>query len=65
MNIDITNYGHYRLTSHGGWMFYLFNRQNDKVYTVSRGDYSYIKGAEDKLSACLTVEREYAMRSVP
>lgn len=65
MNIDIQNYGHYRLTSHGGRAFDLFNRQNDKVYSIDSADYAYIQRSCCKESACLAVERTHAIRVVP
>lgn len=43
MNIDILNYDYYRLTSHGGRTFDLFNRKSDKVLKISREEFDYIK----------------------
>lgn len=59
MNIDIQNFGHYRLTSHGGRRFELFNRQADKVYVIDQSDYLSIVRAADKVSACSAIEKAY------
>ena len=56
MNIDIQNYGHYRLTSHGGRRFDLFNREDDLVYSLTKDEYEYIRSHSDKEGACLTIE---------
>lgn len=55
MNLDILNIEHYRVTSHGGRSFDLFNRESDKVYTISKDDYSYIK-ADQTVGRCFDVE---------
>lgn len=57
MNIDITNYGHYRLTSHGGRSFELFNRKTDKVKTITKDGFEFIKKIaswedHDPVNAC-------------
>ena len=44
MNIDITNIGHYRLTSHGGRAYDLYNRATDAVFSISKETYMIIKG---------------------
>ena len=56
MNVDITNYEHYRLTSHGGKSYDLFNRDSDKVLSLTKDDYNYIKSHNNPLVACKTVE---------
>lgn len=43
LNIDIVNIGHYRLTSHGGRRFDLYNRDADIVYSISQSHYETIK----------------------
>lgn len=55
MNIDIVNIGHYRLTSHGGRRFDLFNRDDDVVYTISQSHYETIKRSP-LVSTCQAVE---------
>ena len=63
MNVDITNIGHYRIISHGGRKFDLFNRQNDVVVSITHEDYRNIK---DHMStdACKFIEDKYAKVSV-
>lgn len=56
MNIDIKNYEHYRVTSHGGRAYDLFNRKTDKVYNLSPQQYSYIANFNNPLVACQIVE---------
>jgi hypothetical protein len=41
MNLDIRNIGHYRITSHGGRSFDLFNRDTDKVTSLSEIQYKF------------------------
>lgn len=70
MNIDIRNYGHYRVTSHGGRSYDLFNRKNDKVYSITAGDFRAINLAarisEPRVEEiCLAIERDLAVRVVP
>lgn len=48
MNLDIKNYDHFRLTPHGGKRYDLFNRDSDKVVSISRDDYQFV--------ACKNVE---------
>lgn len=43
MNIDIVNIGHYRVTSHGGRAYDMFNRENDVVHKLSADMYRYIR----------------------
>jgi hypothetical protein len=62
MNLDITNYGHFRLTSHGGRSYELFNRQTDDVWTINEGDYIFIKLEPDHFDACKVIDREYRIR---
>lgn len=59
--LDITNYGHFRLTSHGGRSYELFNRQTDDVWSITHGEYVYIK-LEDDVDACKDVDQEYRIR---
>lgn len=61
MNIDIQNIGHYRLTSHGGRSFDLFNRQADTVTTISKRSYDAIIG-QMSVSSCKFVEDSYKAR---
>ncbi len=42
MNLDIKNYGHFRVTSHGGKRYDLFDRQRDIVLTIKKEDFDYI-----------------------
>jgi len=42
MNIDIKNIGHYRVISHGGRLFDLFNRETDKVINITRQEWDGI-----------------------
>ncbi|CAH0343741.1 hypothetical protein [Rhizobium sp. CECT 9324] len=56
MNIDIKNFGHYRVTSHGGRSYQLFNRSTDRVMDINRDDWVYI--SEVGLDACIQVEKE-------
>lgn len=55
MNIDIINIGHYRVTSHGGRKFDLFNRSTDKVYSLERSEFEYIRKHGD-VKTCEEVE---------
>lgn len=55
MNIDIVNIGHYRVTSHGGRAYDMFNRENDKVYKLNVNQYQYIR-ANMNVEACILVE---------
>ena len=61
MMLDITNYGHFRLTSHGGRSYELFNRMTDDVWSITRGEYVYIK-LEDDIEGCKDVDQEYRIR---
>lgn len=56
MNLDILNIGDYRVTSHGGRSFDLFNRKSDKVFNISKSDYQYIK-EDQSVGRCFDVER--------
>lgn len=58
MMMDITNIGHYRLTSHGGKSFVLFNRQDDLVYNISEDDYRFVKNLQT-VTRCKEVEYLY------
>lgn len=40
MNIDIKNIGHFRITSHGGRSYDLFNREKDTVKRITSGQYA-------------------------
>lgn len=51
MMVDILNIGKYRLTSHGGRSFDLFDREADKVITISKDDYKYITGETERREA--------------
>ena len=55
MNIDIVNIGHYRVTSHGGRAYDLFNRESDKVYNLNADQYRYIRN-DMSVEACKYVE---------
>ena len=59
MNIDIQNIGRYRLTSHGGRSYDLFNREDDLVYTITADEYGYImRGVSHHREAlCEIIER--------
>jgi hypothetical protein len=56
MNLDIKNFDHYRVTSHGGRSFQLFNRTADRVMDISRDDWTRILAGG--LAACIQVEQE-------
>lgn len=56
MNIDIQNYGHYRVTNHGGRSYQLFNRETDQVLDIARHDWKFIN--EVGLDACILIEKE-------
>lgn len=58
MNVDIINIGHYRITSHGGRLHDLFNRESDKVWTITKEEFSFIKNART-LEACKLVDAVY------
>lgn len=62
MNLDITNYGHFRLTSHGGRSYELFNRQTDDVWTITKDDYHYIKDIGTGIESCKVIDQEYRIR---
>ena len=55
MNIDIHNIGYYRVTSHGGRSYQLFNRRDDLVYDISAEDYAFIMILKT-VSRCETIE---------
>lgn len=55
MNIDIVNIGHYRVTSHGGRAYDMFNRESDKVYTLNANQYQFIR-ANMSVESCVFVE---------
>lgn len=61
MNIDIHNFGNYRLTSHGGRRHDLFNRDTDRVFSISRGDYASIMNAGDRFEACRSCETTFLL----
>ena len=70
MNVDIKNFGHYRVTSHGGRSYDLFNRNADKVYSITASDYRAINLAarvsEPRVEEiCLAIERDLVQRVVP
>ena len=60
--LDITNYGHFRLTSHGGRSYELFNRQTDDVWTITCEDYHYIKDIGVGFESCKVIDQEYRIR---
>lgn len=62
MNIDILNYGHFRLTSHGGRLYELFNRQTDDVWSITKDDYEFLKHDGQSEDACKYIDREYRIR---
>lgn len=55
MNIDIINIGHYRVTSHGGRAHDMFNRQTDKVHSLTALQFKYLN-EHRSIEACLYVE---------
>jgi hypothetical protein len=60
VNIDILNIGHYRLTSHGGRSYDLFDRNSGKVYTLNKSEHDYIRvtlpvGEQDMMARCRDV----------
>lgn len=73
MNIDITNYEgtanigklgapkevKYRLTSHGGRKFDLYNRTSGRVFPVTAEDYASIKNSDNGFAMCRVVERAF------
>ena len=55
MMLDIINIGHYRVTSHGGRSFDLFNRQSDVVRSLTPEQFKRI--SEDRsVAMCEFVE---------
>jgi hypothetical protein len=55
LNIDIVNIGHYRVTSHGGRAYDMFNRESDVVYSLTAEQYKHIK-EHMSVAACMFVE---------
>lgn len=65
MNVDIRNVGEFRVTSHGGRAYDLFNRTSNEVHTISKGDYEYIihglnAECKDMIDRCHVVDRLYS-----
>lgn len=58
MNIDIINIGHYRVTSHGGRAYDLFNRSTDKVYKLNEEQYNKIR-KDGSVEVCESVEDSF------
>ena len=56
MNVDINNIGHYRVTSHGGRRYDLYNRENSNVIAITVNEYVYIM-ENMSVEACSFVER--------
>lgn len=56
MNIDIQNIGHYRVTSHGGRRYDLYNRDNGNVIAITASEWHYILDSMS-VEACHFVER--------
>ncbi len=65
MNIDIRNYGKYRLTSHGGRAYDLYNRETGDVFSVSKKDHDYITTDDYPSVACQLVESIYLRARKP
>jgi hypothetical protein len=59
MNINIYNYGHYRVTDYGRGKYQLFNRDTDYVCTPTEEEFISIMSAEDKHLLCIAVERNH------
>lgn len=59
MNIDIRNYGKFHLTSHGGRRFELFDRDADRVYTITEDEYREVIRDHDPELVCYSVARRY------
>jgi len=57
MNIDIINVGHYRVTSHGGRLFDLFNRATDTVHSIKADAFRSI-AATRTVESCEAVEKQ-------
>lgn len=55
MMLDIQNIGRYRVTSHGGRAFVLFNREDDLVYNITKDEWKFINDLKT-VSRCETVE---------
>lgn len=51
MNIDIRNIGHYRVTSHGGRSYELFDREKDVVISLKKHEWEYIFGSNENAEA--------------
>lgn len=58
MNIDIINIGHYRVTSHGGRAYDLFNRQTDVVRSITANQFRMIS-EERSVEVCKFVEDSF------
>lgn len=58
MNIDIINIGHYRVTSHGGRAYDLFNRQTDVVRSITANQFRTIS-EERSVEVCKFVEESF------
>lgn len=55
MNLQINNFGHYRITNHGGRQYVLFNRQSDVIIDISQAAYKSIMQSEDPIYQCAYV----------
>lgn len=63
MNVDTTNYKHYRLTNHGGRSYQLFNRESDDVWDIPGDVFSFIKSYSDPFLACQDVDNAMKTRA--
>ncbi len=61
MNIDIQNIAMYRVTSHGGRSYDLYNRDNGLIFTINEEEYRQIIKSND-LFICRWIERLYRKR---
>lgn len=69
MNVDVINCENFRLTSHGGRAFDLYNRDTNEVHKITKGDYEYIKyglssqgpaECQNMIDRCHVVDRLYS-----
>lgn len=58
MNIDIINIGHYRVTSHGGRAYDLFNRESNVVRSITANQFRTIS-EERSVEVCKFVEDSF------
>lgn len=58
MNIDIINIGHYRVTSHGGRAYDLFNRESNVVCSITANQFRTIS-EERSVEVCKFVEDSF------